>query len=61
MGRGIPYLSLIYEISGDEIVAEVYIGDAPPSVLPDEDRWQRETKDRADAKGIIFFVGEKVY
>ncbi len=29
MGRGIPYLSLIYEISGDEIVAEVYIGDAP--------------------------------
>lgn len=25
----IPYLSLIYEISGDEIVAEVYIGDEP--------------------------------
>lgn len=25
----IPYLALIYEISGDEIVAEVYIGDEP--------------------------------
>ena len=25
----IPYLALIYEISGDEIVAEVYIGDKP--------------------------------
>jgi len=25
----IPYLSLIYEISGDEIIAEVYVGSAP--------------------------------
>ena len=25
----IPYLALIYEISGDEIIAEVYIGDEP--------------------------------
>ena len=29
MERRIPYLSLIYEISGDEVVAEVYIGDEP--------------------------------
>lgn len=26
---GAPYISLIYEISGDEIVAEVYLGDNP--------------------------------
>lgn len=28
-GSRIPYLSLIYEINGDEIVAEVYIGNEP--------------------------------
>lgn len=29
MERRIPYLALIYEISGDEIIAEVYIGNKP--------------------------------
>lgn len=27
----VPYMSLIYEISGDEIIVEVYLGDRPHS------------------------------
>ena len=30
--RRLPYLALIYEISGDEIVAEVYVGNEPHPV-----------------------------
>ena len=48
----IPYISMIYEISGGEIVVEVFLGGTAkaPSVLSDESRRQQAGEDRSGAE-----------